>query len=190
MFQQTINEMDNSQTLISIFFFIFFVFILRRKLVSSIYTLYFKVHKSILKSKIRLQNSIEKPKSNEELLYLTDVKSKALLKKLKKFEKKQQYINKDVSFSFLSNYIGTNSKYLNELLKIHVNKTFSQYINDLRIDYITNLLYHEPKYRDYKITYLAETCGYSSREIFYKNFKKKMRMTPSQFIKNLKSDIN
>lgn len=66
-------------------------------------------------------------------LYLTDVKSKALLKKLKKFEKKQQYINKDVSFSFLSNYIGTNSKYLNELLKIHVNKTFSQYINDLRM---------------------------------------------------------
>ncbi|MCB0742632.1 MAG: helix-turn-helix transcriptional regulator [Ignavibacteriae bacterium] len=189
MFQKTINEMINSQILITIFFLILFVFILRKKL-ASLFTLYFKDHKPILKSKIRRQNSIEKHNGNEELLYLTDDKSKALLKKLIKFEESQQYTNKDVNFSFLANYIGTNSKYLNELLKIHVNKTYSQYINDLRIEYITNLLNHEPKYRDYTISYLAETCGYSSREVFYRNFKKKMRMTPSQFIKNLKNDIN
>jgi AraC-like DNA-binding protein len=86
--------------------------------------------------------------------------------------------------------LGTNSKYLNEILKIYKDKTFSQYINDLRIDYITKLLYEEPKSREYKISYLAEICGFSSREVFAVAFKKKMGISPSYFIENLRKEKN
>ncbi|GAB3415609.1 helix-turn-helix domain-containing protein [Niabella aquatica] len=109
-----------------------------------------------------------------------------LLSKLDKFEKSNRFIKPEVNFAYLSNYLGTNSKYLNEILKQYKDKTFSQYINDLRIDYITQLLYEEPKYREYKISYLAEACGFSSRAIFAIAFKKKTGISPSYFIEHLR----
>lgn len=111
----------------------------------------------------------------------------SLLKKLDKFESSNKFTRQDINFSYLVNYLGTNSKYLSEILKQHKEKSFSQYINDLRIDYIIKLLYEEPKYREYKIAYLAEECGFSSRGFFAKTFKEKTGISPSYFIENLRS---
>ena len=111
----------------------------------------------------------------------------SLLKKLDKFESSNKFTRQDINFSYLVNYLGTNSKYLSEILKQHKEKSFSQYINDLRIDYIIKLLYQEPKYREYKISYLAEECGFSSRSFFAKTFKEKTGSSPSYFIENLRS---
>jgi len=52
------------------------------------------------------------------------------------------------------------------------------------------LLYEEPKHREYKISYLAELCGFSSREVFTTIFKKETGISPSYFIDHLKNDIN
>lgn len=126
----------------------------------------------------------------QKTLNMSEEKAKALLIKLDKFERNNQFTKQEVSFSYLSNYLRTNSKYLNEILKIYKDKTFSQYINDLRIDYITKHLYEEPKSREYKISYLAEICGFSSREVFAVAFKKKMGISPSYFIENLRKEKN
>ncbi len=161
-----------------------------------------KLHKNYEKliEKIRLENQTEtvadkkpepkstevSPKSRES--QISDDTTNLLLKKLEKFEKSNKFTKQEVSFSYLSNYLETNSKYLNEILKTYKEKTFNQYINDLRIDYITELLYKEPKYRNYKITYLAEISGFSSREVFTIAFKKRTGIPPSYFIENLKNE--
>ncbi|MBB4807700.1 AraC-like DNA-binding protein [Chryseobacterium defluvii] len=112
----------------------------------------------------------------------------SLLSKLEKFEKSNKFIRQEVNFAYLANHLNTNSKYLSEILKQYRGKTFSQYINDLRINYILQLLYKEPKYLEYKISYLAEECGFSSRVAFTLEFKKVTGLNPSYFIENLKKD--
>jgi len=111
-----------------------------------------------------------------------------LLAGLDKFEKSKKFLKKEINLGYLTHYLGTNSKYLTEMLREYKRKSFSQYINDLRIDYIMKLLYNEPKYREYKIDYLAKECGFSSRNIFTRAFKNKTGMLPSYFIENVSKD--
>lgn len=121
----------------------------------------------------------------EKGLRITDSTLHSLLKKLDKFEKSDTYLKKDINLNYLANLLGANHRYVSEVIKKHKEKTFSNYINDLKIDHITNLLYKEPKYREYKISYLAEACGFSSREVFAAAFKKRTGIPPSYFIENL-----
>jgi len=86
---------------------------------------------------------------------------------------------------YLANLLNTNTKYLTEIIRQHTGKNFNNYINGLRIQYITEKLYHDPKYREYKISYLAEESGFSSREIFAVTFKKETGVSPSYFIAKL-----
>lgn len=145
-----------------------------------------KIKKEKNKSETHLinsQNNKEKTSFN-----ITDETAKNLLFNLEKFENTNKYLRKEVSLTWLANQLNTNTKYLSEIIKTHKNKTFSNYINGLRIDYIVHKLVEEPLYREYKINYLAEECGYSSRQVFVIAFKKETGFTPSYFIENLKKE--
>src|SRR5690606_14840804 len=123
--------------------------------------------------------------STHKAINITDETIEILLSGLEKFERLKLFTRQDVNSAYLTNYLSTNSKYLTEILRQYKGKTFSQYINDLRIDYIIRLLYEDPKYREYKISYLAGVCGFSSREIFTITFKKNTGISPSYFINEL-----
>lgn len=119
---------------------------------------------------------------------ITDETTKSLLLKIEKFEKSDKYLKNTVSLTSLANSIGTNTKYLSEVIKQHKGKSFNNYINGLRIDYIVRQLYTNVKFREYKISHLAELSGFSSREVFATVFKKETGITPSFFINNLKKE--
>lgn len=119
---------------------------------------------------------------------ITDETTKSLFQKLEKFEKSQKYLRHDITQSWLANHLNTNTKYLREIIKIRSSKTFANYINGLRIDYVTRKLITESVYREYKIEYLAEECGFASRQVFLRCFKRETGFTPSYFIENLKKD--
>ncbi|MGC5744432.1 tetratricopeptide repeat protein [Chryseobacterium sp. NFX27] len=119
---------------------------------------------------------------------ITDETVKTLLLKLEKFEKSQKFVKKDLSLTSLANDLNTNTRYLSEVIKQYKQKSYNNYINELRINYIINKLCLDPIYREYKISYLAEVCGFASREVFAVTFKKETGVTPSYFINNLKKD--
>lgn len=119
---------------------------------------------------------------------IPDETVKTLLRKLEKFEKSKLYLQQDISKVWLANHINTNTKYLSDIIKTYRNKSFTNYINGLKINYVLNKLVTDPLYRQYKITYLAEECGYASRQVFLSAFKKETGFTPSYFIENLKKD--
>ena len=112
-------------------------------------------------------------------------KENDLLTKLKCFETGKEFLNGSFSISMMAAQFDTNSKYINYMLQKHRNKLFSDYINSLRISHITNLLYQEPAYLNYKISYLSELCGYSSHSRFTSIFKKETGISPSDFISQL-----
>lgn len=149
-------------------------------------------------SNLKIQEKVSTPEhtsaadksSNEKnfSINITDNTTNSILIKLNKFEKSQKFIKKDLSMTSLANELNTNTRYLSEIIKQHKGKNYNNYINDLRIRYIINKLYENPVYREYKISYLAETSGFSSREVFAVIFKKETGVTPSYFINNLKKD--
>ena len=112
----------------------------------------------------------------------------AILQKLTKFEKSEKFLKKDNNLTSLASSLDTNPRYLSEIIKQHKGKNFNNYLNGLRIQHIIQLLYKEPIYREYKIFYLADYCGFASREVFAIAFKKETGMTPSYFIDQLRND--
>jgi len=111
----------------------------------------------------------------------------AIVKKINKFEKSEKFLRKDISLTWLSHHLNTNTKYLSEVIKEHTGRNFNGYINGLRIAYIIKKLTEIPVYRGYKISYLAEECGYSSSQVFAIAFKRETGVTPSYFIEQIKS---
>ncbi|MCS4224622.1 helix-turn-helix domain-containing protein [Sphingobacterium sp. BIGb0165] len=117
--------------------------------------------------------------------YIPDETVALLLKKLQKFEISNRYTRKDLTLSSLAHHLGTNTRYISEIIKAHRGQNFNGYINTLRIQFITQKLYEEPQFRKYKIAYLAETAGFSSAIVFTTIFKNKTGMTPYYFINQL-----
>jgi AraC-like DNA-binding protein len=109
-----------------------------------------------------------------------------LLKKLEKFESSEGFLNNKTSLVNLSKTLKTNPKYLSEVVNRNKGKNFNSYINDLRINYILQKLKAETKYSNYKITSLAEECGYNSHSTFIAAFRSVTGISPSTFIKFLK----
>ncbi len=108
-----------------------------------------------------------------------------LLTQLQGFEEQQIYLNRDINAKDLAKKFGSNSSYLSIVVNTYKQKGMSQYINDLRIDYVVGKLQSDPKLRKYTIKAIAQEIGFKSAEVFAKTFYKKTGIYPSYFIKKL-----
>lgn len=162
----------------------------KQKLLDKRYETFIASIKKGEEEKLLQKNKLESDKDiTEYSMSIADDTTTAILRKLSKFESSKKFINKDISLAHIANSLETNTRYLSEIIKQYKCKSFNNYINGLRINYITELLYKDPKYREYKISYLAEVCGFASREVFAVVFKKETGVTPSYFISKLRTDI-
>lgn len=143
-------------------------------------------------------DTIEDHKNEEVASDCHDLKSNTildatktdLLKKLEKFEKGKAFTAQHFTISTFVSILDTNTKYINSILKEHYGKSFSEYINDLRIKYILEYLHDNPESCKYKLTHLSELAGFSSHSYFTKVFTKKTKISPSKFISSLMEKRN
>jgi len=101
---------------------------------------------------------------------------------LEKFEREEQFRNPKLNVSMLALSINTNPAYLSAVIKAHKDKNFNNYINELRIRYICQKIHTHREYVNYKISYLAEDCGFISHSAFSTIFKKVTGISPSVFL--------
>ncbi|WP_334126057.1 helix-turn-helix domain-containing protein [Empedobacter brevis] len=134
--------------------------------------------------KLNALNEIESKKMLKTDLVSKDIEFN-ILKKLEAFEKTNNYLSKNVSLGLIASQLDTNTKYLSEIINRHKKKNFNTYINELRIKYILNKLTYDPKYLNYKISYLAEECGFSSHSRFVSAFRNFTGTTPLIFINTI-----
>ncbi|WP_407476606.1 helix-turn-helix domain-containing protein, partial [Elizabethkingia anophelis] len=138
--------------------------------------------------KVGVTNIDKKIEDNEVIkINISSDKEKSILKKIEAFEASEKFLRKNLTLSYMSNLFNTNPKYLSQIIRENKNQNFNSYINQLRISYISDKLYNTTLYREYKISYLAEECGYASPQVFINAFRKETGMTPSYFINELKS---
>ena len=145
-----------------------------------------KEYKKFERLLIKIEKDREEAKKEVKVLTIPEKTEQAILDRLKEFENGKEFTNPNMSVQFLSKKMKTNSKYLSEIINKHKGKNFNAYINDLRIDYIIDMMQTDPKFLNYKVSYLAENCGFASHSVFTVVFKSVTNLTPKQFISFLK----
>lgn len=113
----------------------------------------------------------------------------SILNQLQEFEKEEGFLNPQVSQKLLSENFGTNSTYLSKIINVYKGKNFNTYINDLKLDYILNLLKTDRKYLNKDVKELSQISGFLNPENFSDNFQRKFKIKPSYFIKKMKENI-
>jgi len=125
---------------------------------------------------------------NEER-FMPEETEMSLLQKLEKFEKNQEFLNPNLSLTLLAANLRINTKYLSHVINNHKKKDFNNYVNELRVFYIIQKIQTDPSYLNYKISYLANECGFSSHSKFATVFKNTTGFTPSTFLDRVRSEI-
>lgn len=111
-----------------------------------------------------------------------------LLTQLQRFEERQDYLTSNINAKDLAKSFGSNSSYLSVVVNTYKQKSISEYINDLRVDFAIEKLQTNPIFRKYTIKAIAQEVGFNSSEIFAKKFYKKTGIYPSYFVKKLENE--
>jgi AraC-like DNA-binding protein len=111
-----------------------------------------------------------------------------VLKHLEKFEKSKRFLEPDMTQTRLATLFGSNTKYVSKIIIYHKGKKSIDYINDLKIDYIIELLKSNTRFRNYTHKALAEEAGFSTTQHFTRAFASRTGISPSYFIQELKKE--
>lgn len=90
----------------------------------------------------------------------------------------QLFLDKEVTLKSLAKILNTNRSNLSAWINTYAGVNFNQWINDFRINYMLERI-HSGK----KISKLAEEAGFISSDSFYRNFKRKTNLTPTEYLK-------
>lgn len=120
---------------------------------------------------------------------ITEVIKQDLLHKLKRFEDKKQFTQKGLTIQKLAVQLETNSNYLSHVINEQKGMNFNKYLGELRIRYITQLLFEKNIYLNYTIDTLAKECGIASRQNFSDLFFEINGIRPTDFIRKRKKEM-
>lgn len=91
------------------------------------------------------------------------------------------HLDEDISLPKLAALLGVTTHQLSELLNIHKHTSFYDFLNDLR--YQESLRFLAADENELTIADIAYRSGFNNRNSFYKVFKEKTGLTPSQYKK-------
>lgn len=150
-----------------------------------------KITKEKKKSNKRVEQLLEEFKNKKESkntidlntkLNINNEKEKKILENLESLIQKKYFLSQDFNQQNVAQKIKTNTTYLSHIVNKNFNKSFSEYSNELKINYAIEELINNPTYRKYSTQAIAESVGYKSNSSFTKSFKKRAGVSPAQFI--------
>jgi AraC-like DNA-binding protein len=101
------------------------------------------------------------------------------------WENEKHFLLPDLNIETVARNIGTNRTYLSAYINTYKNKSFKEWISDLRISEAQSLLLAEPQT---PVNEIGERVGFSDKGNFSTRFSKSAGMSPSQWRKtHLKS---
>jgi AraC-like DNA-binding protein len=96
-------------------------------------------------------------------------------------EAEKLYLNNDLSLNELANKLNTNTTYLSKVINEISHQNFSSFLNHYRIKEACKLLL-DPQSRNLTIEGIALSAGFNSKSAFNTAFKKRMKITPSEYL--------
>lgn len=150
-------------------------------IINSIY-IYWVGFESLTKSKF-LFNTFTLKNQNSD----TEKPSSLLDQKFEYYIKGEEvFTNKNLKVSDVAILIGTTEKALSLYIHESFDMSFSDYINQQRIEKVKKLLKSEDQ-KKYTLLAIAENAGFSSKSSFNAVFKKMTGLTPTQYKANHKN---
>ncbi|MBC8755602.1 tetratricopeptide repeat protein [Kordia sp. YSTF-M3] len=165
------------------FFLILFLYIKKQKANKATFKALIQ-KKSILEENEKT-TAFKKSKNEIKYIAIDDTTVKEIIERLKKLEDQEYFLNSNCSLSSIAKKVKTNVTYLSQIINNYKGKTFNDYINDLRIEYVLNRLKNDKKFRSFSVKAIATELGYKSDDSFVKHFKNKTGLNPSYYIKEL-----
>lgn len=94
-------------------------------------------------------------------------------------DEQQLFLDSELKPSDLATELCTNTRYVTDCIKAHRNQTFSQFINDYRINYAKQILRQHP---EKQITEIYSDAGFASERSFFRAFKNATGMTTREWV--------
>lgn len=189
--QQLLDRKNSSySTLITFTSLLFFSFLLLTFRYYRNRKLYKKNYDELMQKNYRTEETA-KPRQKNEKPAILDINPETvahILKQLEKFEREKKFLDRDMNLSKLSANFNSNPRYLSNIIRHYRYKVFTEYINDLRIDYVLELLQSNTKARLFTNKALAEEAGFSSTQLFVNVFKAKTGMPTAFFIEQIRKE--
>nr|WP_246611354.1 helix-turn-helix domain-containing protein [Flavobacterium quisquiliarum] len=148
--------------------------------------------------KKEIEKTIEKPvvlevpeleesllKKENANLSIDEAKENKIVEKLLALEEKLEYLNADFTLSYAAKKIKTNTTYLSYVVNKRFGKSFGEYSNELKINYVINQMITNHLYRKYSTQAIAESVGFKNAVSFAKSFRKRTGVSPAQFANNI-----
>lgn len=140
----------------------------------------------LLRQQLKSVKSVTLPKTTT-IRRSSNIDYSKLLEQLTvKIEEKKIFTESNLTLENLAKQLYTNRTYLSEAINSHYQKSFSQWLNELRVLESKKML-SSSEYDQYSIEGIARNVGFSSTSAFNSNFKKITGLTPSYFRKNRSS---
>ncbi len=166
-----------SLTLTLIIFFIVYVFhIIKRNKARD------RQFKKIINDLQQQNNLLEVNKSKSTL---KNTQAEIILTNLSKLEKTDFFTSKNCNLYNTAKAIQTNTSYLSKALNEIKEQSFTQYLNELRINFVLRKLKEDTRFRSFTIKAISEEIGYKSVTTFLRAFKNKTDLKPSYYIERL-----
>ncbi len=110
-------------------------------------------------------------------------KAKAIISKLNEYvQEDQRFTNPSLKLADLAGAINELPHTISQILNDNMGKSFSQYINEYRIEAAKEIL---QKNTDFTLESIGYDCGFNSKSTFYSTFKKIVGCTPSAYQKQV-----
>ena len=92
------------------------------------------------------------------------------------------YVNPQITIKEVAAALSTNTRYLSEAIRNETQQTFNDYVNTLRLEQACRLILSD-KFSQMTIEGIAVESGFSTRSNFYRLFRSKYGLTPSELKK-------
>lgn len=187
--EKLISELNKNETILKNR-----VIVLIIVLIISILFLYYFISKNILnRKKYDLLTQEIKSNQKNKIVEIRDIGISEhvindILTKLENFEASDKFVSKTYTLNSLSKELNTNSSYLSKVINVTRETNFTQYLNDLKIDFTVNKLSSDRRFRSYTIKAISEESGFNNAQSFSAAFHKKTGIYPSYFIKRLNNE--
>lgn len=130
-------------------------------------------------------DQVKEEESSSGGYVIDDDKVQELLLKIKKLEDKKYYLRQDCTLGNMSKKLKTNTSYLSKVINSHLNKSFSTYINELRVNYAIIEIKNNKRLRSYSVKGIAQEMGYKNADSFSRYFKAATGLSPSVYIQKI-----
>lgn len=138
---------------------------------------------------LKMNSTSNEEKPPHSSYTITDEKTKVILQKLEKLENAHFFIHINCTLHSTAKKLKTNTTYLSKIINTHKQKSFNEYLNELRIGYALQQIKENTQFRNYTISAIAKELGYKSANTFTNAFKKQTGINPSFYIKQIEKSI-